>query len=81
MAKMRFTLNRAGVRQLMKSQEALSVCKQHADSTCSALGGVASGYTVTTRVGKTRANAEVAAFTKDAIRDCYENNTILKALR
>lgn len=74
----RFTLNRSGVRELLKSQEVMSVCKEHADATRSNLGD---GYTVTTRTGKTRVNAEVAATTQKARQECMENNTILKALR
>ena len=74
----RFVLNRSGVRELLKSQEVMSVCKEHADATRSNLGD---GYTVTTRTGKTRVNAEVAAYTQKARQECFENNTILKALR
>lgn len=81
MAKMKFTLNRAGVRQLLRSPAAMAACKQHAAATCAALGGGGAGYTVSTRVGSNRVNAEVAAFTREAIEDCYENNTIMKALR
>lgn len=75
---MRFTLNRSGVRELLKSPEVMAVCKSHADATRSGLGN---GYTVTTHVGKTRVNAEIAAYTQSARRECYENNSILKALR
>ena len=74
----RFTLNRSGVRELLKSQEVMAVCKEHADAAHAALGD---GYTVTTHVGKNRVNAEVAATTQKARRACMENNTILKALR
>ena len=74
----RFTLNRSGVRELLKSQEVMSVCKEHADATRSNLGD---GYTVTTRTGKTRVNAEVAAYTQKARQECFENNSILKALK
>lgn len=77
----RLVLNRSGVRALLKSPEAMAVCKEHADATQSALGGVSGGYTVTTRTGKTRVNAEVAAYTQKARKECFENNTILKALR
>lgn len=74
----RFTLNRSGVRELLKSQEVMAVCKEHADSTRAALG---EGYTVTTHTGKTRVNAEVAAYTQKARQECFENNSILKALK
>lgn len=75
---MRFVLNSAGVRALLKSPEAMAVCKEHADATRSNLGD---GYTVTTRTGKTRVNAEVAAYTQKARQECFENNSILKALK
>ena len=74
----RFVLNSAGVRALLKSPEAMAVCKEHADATRSNLGD---GYTVTTRTGKSRANAEVAAYTQKARKECFENNSILKALK
>lgn len=75
---MRFALNRSGVRALLKSPEMVAACKSHADATRSNLGN---GYRVTTRTGKTRVNAEVAAYTQKARKECYENNSILKALR
>lgn len=74
----RFVLNRSGVRALLKSPEVMAVCKEHADATHSNLGD---GYTVTTRTGKTRVNAEVAAYTQKARQECFENNSILKALK
>ena len=74
----RFVLNSAGVRALLKSHEVMEVCKEHADATRSNLGD---GYTVTTRTGKTRVNAEVAAYTQKARQECFENNSILKALK
>lgn len=74
----RFVLNSAGVRSLLKSSEVMAVCKEHADATRSNLGD---GYTVTTRTGKTRVNAEVAAYTQKARQECFENNSILKALK
>ena len=74
----RFVLNRSGVRALLKSPEVMAVCKEHADATRSNLGD---GYAVTTRTGKTRVNAEVAAYTQKARQECFENNSILKALK
>lgn len=78
MAKLKVVLNRAGVRELMQSPEMQAILKEHADATAAALG---EGYEVTTRVGKNRANAEVAAVTYQTRKDQLENNTILKALR
>lgn len=78
MANVKFVLNRDGVRDLMKSSEMMEVCKDYANGALSRLGD---GYTVTTYVGKTRVNAEVAAETFKARRENSKDNTILKALR
>lgn len=77
MSKVKFELNRAGVRELMQSQEALAICKSYAESISSRVGD---GYEVSTHIGKTRANASVYAASKEAREDNYENNTLLKAL-
>ena len=77
MSKVKFELNRAGVRELLQSQEALNICKDYADAVCSRAG---EGYEVTTYVGRTRANASVHAETYEARKDNYDNNTLLKAL-
>ena len=76
MSKVRFELDRAGVRELMKSPEAMDVCKEYASAIRNRAGD---GYEVDTYVGKTRANASVYAATYEARRDNYENNTLLKA--
>lgn len=78
MSKVKFKLNGAGVRELLKSQEAMAVVKSYADAV---QGRAGEGYEVTTYVGKTRVNASVAAATKEARKDNYDNNTLLKALR
>ena len=76
MSKVKFELNRSGVKELLRSQGALNVCKGYADAAC---GRAGDGYEVTTYIGKTRANASVHAATYEAQRDNYENNTLLKA--
>ena len=76
MSKVRFELNRAGVRELLKSQEAMNVCKTYATAIQSRAGD---GYEVDTYIGRTRANASVYAATYKARKDNYENNTLLKA--
>lgn len=78
MSKVKFKLNGAGVRELLKSQEAMAVVKSYADAVQDRAG---EGYEVTTYVGKTRVNASVSAVTKEARKDNYDNNTLLKALR
>lgn len=71
-------LNKAGVRELLRSSEMMSICKEHADAALNRLGP---GYEVTTHTGKNRVNAEVAAVTWAARKENSENNTILKALK
>ena len=77
MSKVKFELNRAGVRELLKSQEALGVCRDYANRVQSRAG---EGYEVTTFVGANRVNASVHADTVQARRDNFNNNTLLKAL-
>ena len=76
MSKVNFKLNRAGVRALLRSQEAMNVVTSYAYSMKSRCGP---GYEVTYMVGKSRVNASVAAMTPEARQDNYQNNTLLKA--
>lgn len=71
------TLNSKGVREMLKSQEAMQICKDYAYSAQAKLG---SGYDVTYMTGKLRVNAEVAAVSKKAIQENLKGNTILKAV-
>lgn len=78
MSRVKFKLNRAGVRELMQSPEAMSVVTEYANNILSRCpSGL--GYEVSTRVGATRVNASVFAATPEARRDNYNNNTLLKA--
>ncbi|MBC8589330.1 hypothetical protein [Paratissierella segnis] len=78
MAKLKFTLNRKGVGQLLKSDEMQEVLKEYATGIRNRCGD---GYEQDTRVGKTRANAMVYANTYQAKADNLRNNTILKAVK
>lgn len=78
MAKVKFELNHAGVRDLMKSHEMVSVLEGYANKALSSLGD---GYEAETFQGQNRANVEVKAVTFKARRDNAKNNTILKAVR
>lgn len=78
MSKLRFKLNRKGVRELMQSDEMMAVLKEHGDAT---LAGLGEGYKLSDYVGKTRANVSVKAESFKARRDNAKNNTILKALK
>lgn len=71
-------LNPAGIRELLRSPEMMTICKERADDAAGRLG---SGYEVTTHTGKNRVNASVAAATYATRKENSENNTILKALR
>jgi hypothetical protein len=75
--KVKFELNRAGVRGLMKSNEMVSVLEGYGKNALSSLGD---GYEIETFQGKTRANVEVKAVSFKARRENMSDNTILKAV-
>ena len=78
MSKVKFQLNRAGVRELLRSQGAANVCRTYANAVRNRAG---EGYEVDTYTGKNRANASVRAATYKARKENYENNTLLKSIR
>ena len=78
MSKMKFELNRAGVRALMQSEEMQAILKDKANNALNSLG---EGYKSDAYVGKTRANAMVYADTYKAKKDNLKNNSILKAVK
>ena len=78
MAKVKFELNREGVRELMKSKEMTSGLEAIAGNVLSRLG---EGYSTNTYVGRNRVNVEVKADTFQARRENAQNNTILKAVQ
>ena len=78
MSKLKFELNKAGVRALMQSDEMQSILKEKADNALNSLG---EGYKSDSHVGKNRANAMVYAETYQAKKDNLKNNSILKAVR
>lgn len=77
MAKVKFELNREGVRELLRSKEMMDVCQEYANN---ALGKLGDGYEVTTHTGSNRVNAEVAAVTYAAKKENLSDNTIIKAV-
>ncbi|MBY4977021.1 hypothetical protein [Streptococcus suis] len=77
MARMKFKLNRAGVRELMKSPEMQAVLTDKANGIRNRAG---TGYESDIFVGKTRANAMVYADSYQAKRDNKKHNTLLKAV-
>lgn len=78
MANVKVVLNKAGVRELLQSDEMMSVCERYANQALSRLG---EGYTVSSMVGKNRAITSVYAESVKAKQENLENNTILKSLR
>lgn len=73
-----FKINRAGVRELLKSEEMQAILREKATDIKNRCGD---GYESDHHVGKNRANAMVWANTAEAKKDNSENNTILKAVR
>ncbi len=77
MAKVKFELNREGVRELLRSKEMMDVCSEYAQS---ALGRLGDGYEMSTHTGPNRVNADVSAKSFAAKRENLKSNTILKAV-
>ena len=75
--KVKIVLNRAGVKEMLQSQEALSMVTEKAQSYLSSLGD---GYEVEPFIGHDRAQASIKAVTYEARLDNYENNTLLKVV-
>ena len=78
MGNVKIVLNRKAVRELLRSEEAKTVCENIANEALKKLGD---GYEVTTHTGPSRVNASISAESYQAKKENLENNTILKALR
>ena len=77
MSKGRFTLNRRGVRELLRSEELAGACAEYAAGIQARAG---EGFAVTTHTGKNRVNASVHAETFGARQKVRrDNNYLLKA--
>ena len=77
MGKIKFKLNRQGVRELMKSDAMVDVLNKYATTVKNNAGA---GYGSDIKRGKNRANVAIYPITKEANKECYNNNTLLKAL-
>mgnify|MGYP007092153529 FL=1 len=75
--KFEFELNKAGVRELLLSNDMMKVCDKYANNAVSRLGD---GYEASTYHGKNRVNASVIAVTDKARKENLETNSILKAV-
>jgi len=78
MSNVKVVLNRQGVKDMLKSDEMMAICKEYADGVAERAGD---GYEVSTYNGRTRVNAQIAPKTVQAIRDNMKNNTLLKAVK
>lgn len=78
MAKFKFKLDKAGVGQLLKSEEMQALVSE---TVSEIQGRCGDGYESNTSIGKTRAHGVVVASTAKAKRDNIKNNTLLKAVR
>ena len=78
MSKSKIVLNRAGVRSMLRSEEAKAICKELAEGIKQRAGD---GYEVSTYTGRNRVNASVKAETAQAYYDNLRNNTLNRALR
>lgn len=77
MSKVRVELDRAGVRALLLSDEVEQLLSTEAQSRRASLG---EGYSVNTRKGRNRVNAEILAETYRARRENLKNNTLLRTI-
>lgn len=83
MSKIRFELNRAGVGELLKSEEMKGILESYAEqvrSRCTYGSASPEEYETDTRVRGSRAVATVRAATPRARNSNLKNNTLLKAL-
>lgn len=77
MSRVKFKLNGAGVRELLKSKEMAEIVGSHAAMVA---GSAGSGYAATTINMGTRVVGKAYADNWDAVKDNAKNNTLLKAL-
>lgn len=78
MGKVKVTINRAGVKALLKSGDMMSMVEGYGRQIAARAGD---GYEYDTYTGQNRVNSSVFAATKDARSDNLKNNTLLKAMR
>lgn len=81
MSKVKFVLNRAGVRELLQSQEMQAVIEEATQNVLTNAGGQSAGYDANVITGKNRVVGRVYADTIRAKRSNSKHNTLLKALR
>lgn len=77
MSKNKFVVDKAGVREMLLSDEMQAVVDEYGSAALQRLGP---GYSMNSRKGKNRVNCEVTADTVKAARENLKNNTLLKAV-
>lgn len=77
MSKVKIELNRAGIREVLRSDGMAAMLETEARKRADGLGD---GYGVNTYVGRNRVNVEIIAETPEARRDNLKNNTLLRAI-
>lgn len=75
--KVKIKLNRAGVRELLRSKEMGEVIKEQAVMITRRAG---EGYGMSHKIGKNRQIYTVFTDTIDAVKDNMDHNTLLKAV-
>lgn len=77
MSNVEIKLNKAGVRELLRSDWIMGICQEHASRIAQNAG---TGYGTDAYTGKNRVNVSVFPEEYSARKDNLEHNTLLKAL-
>lgn len=77
MGSVKFEPDSAGIQALLKSAEVSALVSEYGAQVAARAGD---GFESDTRTGKYRAICRVKPATKQAVRETYRNNTLLKAL-
>ena len=80
MSNITIKLNRAGVGELLKSEDMQKVTSELGEEIKNRAGGDA-GYLISTEVGKTRCNTSIAITDFKLLNREKNNNTLIKSLR
>ena len=78
MANVKVVLNRAGVKELLTSDEAQAICKEQADRI---LASVGEGYVEEERNYPERKGYAIRVDSAEALYDNLNHNTLLRALK
>ncbi len=73
----KFELNRAGVRELLRSEEVRQMLEAEAEGRVASLGD---GYTTNTLAGRNRINVRIVAESKAAQKENLNDNTLLQSI-